>query len=140
MKRVKFIATARLGKNLEPVKIPFSLRTKTDEMEFSWDDVFDGGCDAVRKLYPEDDFPNMEIEKLEISMEDGTFPVVAEDHDENETKKLGAEKVLVLGYERYSITPEFKFFLDLVEKGIFHDYSEFDIKKIRKIIEDAKNL
>jgi hypothetical protein len=137
MKKVKFNATVTLGRGLDPIKVPFELETETNEMAFSWDDVFDGGCDAARKIYSEDDFPNMEVGDLEIVMDDGVFPVLAEDYDKD-MEKLGVKKALVLGYARYTLTPEYKLFLSMKERGILSEDDEFDADEMRELVDIAR--
>jgi len=138
MNKIKFKATVTLGRGLDPIKVPFELESETDETKFSWDEVFDGGFDSARKIYNEEDFPHMEVGDLEIVTDDGDFPVLAEDFDKKELEKKGIKKALVLGYAKYSLSPEYKMFLSLKDKGVFHDDEEFDVSTMKELIEIAK--
>ena len=128
---MNFKANVKLGKGLDPVSIDFSLSTdnKDKELSLTWDEVFDKAVEEAEKKYSNEDFPKMDIENLFIVMENGIFPIVAEDADMKKVK----EQTLVLPYARYSLTPEYKMFIELTEKGLIH--GEFDAEAMRKIID-----
>ena len=133
---MNFKANVKLGRGLDPVSIDFSLSTdnKDKELSLTWDEVFDKAVEEAEKKYSNEDFPKMDVEELFIVMDNGVFPIVAEDAD---MKKVSGQ-TLVLPYATYSLTSEYKMFLELTEKGLIN--GEFDAEAMRKVIEAAKEM
>jgi len=132
MAEIQFNSYVRLGAGLEPVKVPFTVESEGDETKLTWDDVADAECDVVNEKYSLDDFPNMETVRTTI-VKDGTeYPVCAESEFDNEAFS-GEKQVLILPECTWSLTPEFKKFLELSEKGLI-DF-EFDAEKMKELME-----
>ena len=132
MAEIQFNSYVRLGAGLELVKVPFTVESEGDETKLTWDDVADAAYDAVDAKYSRDDFPNMESIRTTI-VKDGTeYPVCAESEFDKEAFS-GEKQVLILPECTWSLTPEFKKFLELSERGLI-DF-EFDAEKMRELME-----
>ena len=132
MAEIQFNAYVKLGAGLEPVNVPFTVESEGDETKLTWDDVADAAYDAVDAKYSRDDFPNMENVRITIIKEGTEYPVCAESEFDKDAF-AGEKQVLVLPECTWSLTPEFKKFIELSERGLI-DF-EFDAEKMKELME-----
>ena len=134
MAKIQFNVYVKLGGSLEPVKVPFTVNSEGDETKLTWDDVFDVACDVVDKKYSLADFPNLKTVRTTIVKDGVEYPVCSESEFDKDAF-AGEKQVLVLPECTWSLTPEFKKFLELSEKGLI-DF-EFDAEKMKELMEIA---
>lgn len=126
MNTIRFEAEVNLGKNVNTV-VQFSVEVEDgkDEMSLVWDDVFEKACSATDELYSEDDFPNMDIVRIFIKTEDGTFPVLNED-DKPEDLKDQFKRMLILPLAHYSLSPEYRLWMNMHDKHLVQGPFDYD--------------
>lgn len=136
MAKIQFNSYVKLGGGLASVKVPFTVESEGDETKLTWDDVVDAAYDAVDGKYPRDDFPNMENVRITIIKEGTEYPVCAESEFDKDAF-VGEKQVLILPECTWSLTPEFKKYMELSEKGLI-DF-EFDAEKMKELMAIVSN-
>lgn len=132
MNTIRFEAEVNLGKNVNTV-VHFSVEVEDgkDETSLTWDRVFDEACSAAEKMYGEDDFPNMDIGRIFIKTDDGTFPVLNED-DKPKDFENQFKRMLILPLEHYSLSPEYRLWMNMHDKHLVQ--SPFDYDQMHELL------
>lgn len=137
-KDIAFKAVVALGKNAPKQDVPFTVSVNADKDETSliWDEVEMAAYDAAEELFPESDFPNMEVVEIWVVLDDGEFIVV---NDRSDTSGIPVgTKVLELPCALYSLTPEAKAFFEMQESGLIPQNATFNAAEMRKILAIAR--
>jgi hypothetical protein len=143
----KFIGKIKLGPNdngHNEVAVTFN----KDETELLYDEVEDELLSEMDKLFPQNDFPKAEIyeifiSKLENDGKNYLYPVISDYDADNKTEKFKSyqskyNKILVLPYAIYELTPEMKLHFSLIKQGILNVNDEFDFEKMHNILVSIK--
>lgn len=138
-KEIRFSAVVALGKNAPKPNVPFTVSVDADKDETSllWDEVENAAYDAAEELFPESDFPNMDVAEIWIVLDDGEFRVIHEDADTSDIP-VGT-KVLEFPCAVYSLTPEAKAFLEMQDSGLIPQDAKFNAEEMRKIFAIARS-
>lgn len=141
-KKTSFTAVVELEDGFEDT---FDVEFDKDESSLTYDEVEDAICNLVEKEHgfkfdddeladPEFDLP-YKIVDIVINDNGESYPVVPEDFDDTELKQSFVfDKYLVLPYARYGLTPEYKLYVDLMNKGIIDEDAPFDYGKYHSIV------
>lgn len=141
-KKTSFTAVVELEDGFEDT---FDVEFDKDESSLTYDEVEDAICNLVEKehgfTFDDDELADPEFELpykiVDIVINDNgeSYPVVPEDFDDTELKQsLVFDKYLVLPYARYGLTPEYKLYVDLMNKGIIDEDAPFDYGKYHSIV------
>lgn len=132
-KTTKFIAVIEFKDEHDEV---IEVELSKPEEELTFDEVEDAVQTTVDKRYgynldyciENDDWPYT-IEEIRVIAEDGIWRAVSES-DEDTIEKLKADreekKFLVMPDAHYSLTPEYRMYLDLVKCGIISESTPFE--------------
>lgn len=138
---VAYIKTSPVDSNHRSNEI--TVTVEKDEEHMLWDDVECAVFDVMEKMFPMEYYPKAEVHEVFILDHDDKakrYPVVRENDEEairGLEKSREYEKFLVLPEATYSLSPEYRLFLELNDLGLIKDGTEFDIEKMRKLLETA---
>jgi hypothetical protein len=138
----KFVAMIEFkdGRN-EAVEVEL----EKEDIALTYDEVLDAVFNLVDTRYGydiNDENDPYSIVDIQVILDDGTFPVVSE----SETKKLeslrankNVSKFLVLPDAVYSLSPQYKAFMQMKLNGLLKDHVEFDdVEEALRVIEDVE--
>ena len=141
-KKTTFSAVVEFNDGFEDT---YDIELDKDICELTYDEVEDAIRNLVEKehhyVFTDEDFENpnfklpYKIVDIVINDEGNSYPVVPEDFDDSELKQSNVyEKYLVLPYARYSLTPEYKLYMNLISKGLIDSDSLFDFEKYHSLL------
>jgi hypothetical protein len=126
-----------------------SITYEKNETELTFDEVEDNLLTEMDKRFSHDDFPKAEIyeifiSKIEDDKKEYLYPVISDYDAENKTEKFKRyqsqyDKILVLPYAIYELTPEMKLYFSLIKHGLLTKETEFNFEKMHELISEISN-